>query len=111
VTRQWAPQPAPPSPRLPELWQAVEQLTQELWPGVVVVPLLLPAATDGRALRAAGIPTYGVSGLFVELDEATEHSRDEHLGVKQFYEGREFLYRLIKLLSSSPGSRPLQPGP
>jgi acetylornithine deacetylase/succinyl-diaminopimelate desuccinylase-like protein len=29
------------------------------------------------------------------------HGRDERLGVKQFYEGTEFLYRIVKALSSN----------
>ena len=51
-------------------------------------------------LRNAGIPTYGVSGFFEDVDDTRAHGRDERLGVKQFYEGREFLYRLVKALSS-----------
>jgi acetylornithine deacetylase/succinyl-diaminopimelate desuccinylase-like protein len=51
-------------------------------------------------LRNAGIPAYGVSGFFENVDDTRAHGRDERLGVKQFYEGREFLYRLVKALSS-----------
>jgi acetylornithine deacetylase/succinyl-diaminopimelate desuccinylase-like protein len=71
-----------------------------MWPGVPVVPLMSTGATDGLYLRNAGIPTYGVSGFFVDVDDNRAHGRDERLGVKQFYEGREFLYRLVKALSS-----------
>jgi acetylornithine deacetylase/succinyl-diaminopimelate desuccinylase-like protein len=61
-------------------------------------------ATDGLYLRNAGIPTYGVEGIFYELDDNRSHGRDERVGVKQFYEGLEFQYRLIKALAST-GSR------
>ena len=51
-------------------------------------------------LRAAGIPVYGVSGMFADIDDVRAHGRDERLGVKEFYEGVEFMYRFIKALSS-----------
>jgi len=89
-----------PSPLKPEVMNALERLTAQMWPGVPVVPLMSTGATDGLYLRNAGIPTYGVSGFFEDVDDNRAHGRDERLGVKQFYEGREFLYRLVKALSS-----------
>jgi acetylornithine deacetylase/succinyl-diaminopimelate desuccinylase-like protein len=89
-----------PSPLKPEVMNAIERLTAQMWPGVPVVPLMSTGATDGLYLRNAGIPTYGVSGFFEDVDDNRAHGRDERLGVKQFYEGREFLYRLVKALSS-----------
>src|SRR5207249_1449372 len=78
---------------------AIEQLTNQMWPGVPVVPVMSTGATDGLYLRNAGIPTYGISGFFEDVDDTRAHGRDERLGVKQFYEGIEFLYRLVKALS------------
>jgi acetylornithine deacetylase/succinyl-diaminopimelate desuccinylase-like protein len=57
-------------------------------------------ATDGRYLREAGIPTYGVQGLFGERDDFRAHGRDERMGVQAFYEGQTFMYELVKSLSS-----------
>ena len=99
VTAKYHPTPAPPSPPLPELMTAFEHLTREMWPGVAVVTTMLPGATDGKYLRAAGIPTYGVSGLFYDLDDEREHGKDERLGVKQFEDGRVFLDRLVRALA------------
>ena len=56
-------------------------------------------ATDALYLRNAGIPVYGVSGLFVDMDDIRAHGRDERIGVESFFEGQEFLYRLVKALS------------
>jgi acetylornithine deacetylase/succinyl-diaminopimelate desuccinylase-like protein len=78
----------------------VERLTQELWPGAPVVPTMSTGATDSLYLRNAGIPTYGVSGLFKDIDDNRSHGRDERMGVKDFYQGLEFLYRLVRMLSS-----------
>ena len=50
-------------------------------------------------VRNAGIPTYGISGLYQDINDVRAHGRDERLGVQMFYEGREFLYRLVKELA------------
>jgi len=92
--------PSPPSPLKPEIMGPIERVTSEMWPGIPVVPVMSTGATDGLYLRNAGIPTYGVSGLFSDVDDSRAHGKDERLGVKQFYEGREFLYRLVKALTS-----------
>jgi acetylornithine deacetylase/succinyl-diaminopimelate desuccinylase-like protein len=92
--------PSEPSPLRPDVIGAIERITTQMWPGVPVVPVMSTGATDGLYLRNAGIPTYGVSGFFEDVDDTRAHGRDERLGVKQFYEGREFLYRLVKAVSS-----------
>lgn len=82
----------------------IERLTSELWPGTPVIPVMGTGATDGLFFRQAGIPVYGVSGLFTDIDDNREHGRDERLGVKEFYDGQEFLYRLVKELSAGASS-------
>jgi acetylornithine deacetylase/succinyl-diaminopimelate desuccinylase-like protein len=72
-----------------------------MWPGVPVIPTMIPAATDSKFFRAAGIPAYGISGIFVDADDVRAHGRDERLGVKQFYEGQEFLWRLVLALAAA----------
>jgi len=94
------PDGGPPSPLLPELMTAIEQITGQMWPGVVVLPVMQPGATDGRFLRAAGIPTYGVSGLFRDVTDIRAHGRDERIPVRSFQESQEFVYRLLKRLTS-----------
>lgn len=100
VSEIWEVTPSPPSPLVPEILDAIEQVTEELWPGVPVIPTMLTGATDGLQLRNAGIPTYGVSGLFEDIDDIRAHGKDERIGVKALYESQEFLYRLVKVLSS-----------
>ena len=90
----------PASPLTDEVLRPVERLTSEMWPGVPVVPVMSTGATDGWLLRQAGIPTYGVSGLFGDMDDSRAHGRDERMLVKSFFEGHAFLYRLVKELSS-----------
>lgn len=91
----------PDSPLLPELFQAITAVTTHLWPGVPVLPVMSTGATDGRFLRAAGIPTYGVSGLFGDIDDVRAHGRDERVGMQAFYEGLEFTWELVVALTTS----------
>jgi acetylornithine deacetylase/succinyl-diaminopimelate desuccinylase-like protein len=67
------------------------------------VPFMSAGATDGRFLRAAGVPTYGVSGLFGDPNDVRAHGRDERMLVKSFYDGQEFLYRLMVRLAGGDG--------
>jgi acetylornithine deacetylase/succinyl-diaminopimelate desuccinylase-like protein len=89
--------PSNPSPLRPDLMEPLERITKEMW-NVPVVPVMLTGATDGLYLRNAGIPTYGVSGVFEDVNDVRAHGRDERIGIKQFYEAGEFLYRLVKAL-------------
>ena len=88
------------SPLRLDVMGAIEKVTNEMWPGVPVIPVMSTGATDGLFLRNAGIPTYGISGFFQDVNDMRAHGRDERIGVKEFYEGREFLYRVVKALSS-----------
>jgi len=88
----------PASPMREDVLRAVSRLTDTLWPGVATVPTMVMGATDGLYLRAAGIPTYGVQGFFMDRDDIRIHGRDERLGVTAFFEGQTFLYELVKAL-------------
>ena len=71
----------------------------EFWPGVPVVPIMSAGATDGLFLRNASIPTYGHSGLASDVDDVRSHGKDERVSAKAFFEGGEYLYRLVKRLA------------
>jgi acetylornithine deacetylase/succinyl-diaminopimelate desuccinylase-like protein len=91
----------PSSPLRPDIMRTITRVTDTLWPGVAVIPTMVPGATDGRFLRAVGIPTYGVQGLFMDQSDIRMHGRDERMSVKSFYEGQTFLYDLVKALSKA----------
>ena len=95
---------APPSPLQPELMDAVEKITRDMFGGIPVIPTMSTGATDGKHFRSSGIPTYGVSGLFGDPNDARAHGRDERMLVKSFFDGQEFLYRLVRTLST--GTKP-----
>lgn len=92
--------PNPPSPLRPDLMSALEKVTNEMWPGVPVIPVMDAGASDGAVSRAAGFPTYGLPGLFMDVDDDRSHGRDERVRVASFYDGVDFYYRLVKALST-----------
>ncbi len=99
ITCTYAATSGPLSPLREDVLNAVDYLTASMWPGVIVTPTMLTGATDGKRLRSAGIPVYGVSGLFSDDDDVRAHGKDERIGADEFYKGLEFMYRLIKTLA------------
>lgn len=87
---------SPPPPLTDQILEPIEQISQQMWPGVPVVPMLQPGATDAQFLNPVGIPTYGVSGVFFDPDLGHIHGLNERIRVQSVYEGRTFLYRLVK---------------
>jgi acetylornithine deacetylase/succinyl-diaminopimelate desuccinylase-like protein len=100
IVMEGAPHGAPPSPMRNDLMTAVKTTTSSIWPGTATLPMMVMGATDGAALRAAGIPTYGVQGIFYDPEDIRFHGRDERVKVTSFYQAQTFLYELVKRLSS-----------
>ena len=100
MTSIWDAIASNPSPLLPEIFASVENISDRMWPGIVVTPIMAAGATDGLYLRNAGIPTYGVSGMFFDFNDTRAHGMDERILVQSFFEGQEFLYQLVRELSS-----------
>src|SRR5919199_1703842 len=75
-------QPSKPSPLRPDVMSAVDSLTKEMFPGVIVVPVMSTGATDGLYLRNGEVPTYGIAGNFGDMEDVRAHGRDERIGVK-----------------------------
>jgi acetylornithine deacetylase/succinyl-diaminopimelate desuccinylase-like protein len=90
---------SPPSPLNPEVMEATKAVTQTMWPGVPVVPVMSRGASDGRFLRRAGLPVYGISGIAEDQDDIRAHGKDERVGVTALFEGRQFMYLLVKALA------------
>jgi acetylornithine deacetylase/succinyl-diaminopimelate desuccinylase-like protein len=90
----------PPSPLLPEVTQAMEKVLNVAWPGLPLIATMSTGATDGKYTRIAGIPTYGISCMFFELNDSRAHGKDERVGIQDFYDGVDFNYNLVRELSS-----------
>jgi acetylornithine deacetylase/succinyl-diaminopimelate desuccinylase-like protein len=90
----------PPSTLRPDVMGPLERVVNQMWPGVPVVPVLDAGASDGIHTRALGISTYGLPGVFIDLNDDRSHGRDERLPVASFYEGVDFYYRFTKALTA-----------
>jgi acetylornithine deacetylase/succinyl-diaminopimelate desuccinylase-like protein len=93
--------PAPDSPPAPAILAMVDGVTRSMWPGVAVFPEMSPGASDSIYTRSLGIPSYGIDGMFDDLDDGRAHGRDERIGVAAFGEELEFTYRLMRAMSES----------
>lgn len=94
--------PTPPPPPLsPEVLKPLEKVTAQMFPGVPILPSMATGYTDGRQLNAAGIPTYGIEGMFGDPDGGGVHGLNERIRVKSLLDGRQFHYRLIKIYADA----------
>lgn len=103
ITPLGAPDPSSPPPVLgPAIIDPIREIAGRMWPGVPVVPTMSTGATDGRFTNAAGIPTYGVTGMFGDPDGGGAHGLNERIRVRSLYEGRDFLFDLVKAYALQP---------
>jgi acetylornithine deacetylase/succinyl-diaminopimelate desuccinylase-like protein len=86
-----------PPPLTPAIMKPIEQVMRRIYPGIDVVPVLQAAGTDAIYLAESGIPTYGLSGMFIDPDLSNIHGLNERIRVQSLYDGRDFLYALVKV--------------
>jgi acetylornithine deacetylase/succinyl-diaminopimelate desuccinylase-like protein len=89
----------PPAPLNPQVMAAMDKLAAEMWPGAPVIPTMATGASDSVYTMAAGMPSYGISGIAIETNDERAHARDERLPIVSFDRGLDFYYQLIKMLS------------
>jgi acetylornithine deacetylase/succinyl-diaminopimelate desuccinylase-like protein len=100
VTLEWAQPGSVPSTLTKEFEAALSKVAAQFWPGLPIVPVMSPNATDSSLLRNAGIPSFGFDGLLSDLADFRVHGNDERVSVNAFTEGHEALYLLVKNLSA-----------
>jgi len=83
----------------PEILKPLEQITDEMWSGAPVIPEMETGASDSVHTIAAGIPTYGVSGVAFDHNDIRAHGKDERLRTNSFYDGVDFFCRYLKALT------------
>ena len=96
VTQDATPIVSPESVPVPAVMDRVAAVVHSMWPGVMLVPSMATGFSDDRQTRNAGIPSYDVSGLWMENGENRAHGRDERIGVREFDESLEYTYRLVR---------------
>ena len=84
----------------PDVMKPLEQIAAAMWPGAPVIPTMATGASDGVYTNAAGLPTYGISGIAIDFGDVRAHGRDERVGVGSYYDGVEFYDRYLKALTS-----------
>jgi len=89
-----------PPPLRPDVFQPIDKITAEMWPGIPVVPSMSTGASDGIYTNAAGLPTYAVSGEAIDRDDIRAHGKDERIKQESFYRAVNFYYRYLKLVTS-----------
>jgi acetylornithine deacetylase/succinyl-diaminopimelate desuccinylase-like protein len=93
--------PAQETTPAPDVLGAIERVAHSMWPGVAVIPQMSAGASDNIYTRAAGIPSYGVSGAWEDFSDDRAHGRDERRAIDAFDESVEFTYRLMKALGAA----------
>jgi acetylornithine deacetylase/succinyl-diaminopimelate desuccinylase-like protein len=93
-------QALPPVKLRPDVMNTLEKIAGEMWPGAPVIPTMATGASDGVYTNAANMPTYGISGIAIDMNDVRAHGRDERLRVESFYQGVDFYYRYLKALTS-----------
>jgi acetylornithine deacetylase/succinyl-diaminopimelate desuccinylase-like protein len=106
ISRDREPTLSPASPLRPDVIEPVSTLAKKMWPQAVVVPEMSTGATDGLYVRNAGIPVYGVSGVFERIDDIRAHGRDERIGIKAYHDAAAYWYELVKTLVSDQPAPP-----
>jgi acetylornithine deacetylase/succinyl-diaminopimelate desuccinylase-like protein len=82
-----------------EVMQPLEKLVARMWPGIPVIPEMEAGASDGKITSEAGLPTYGLDGIAIDINDVRAHGKDERVAVDSYYQGVEFYYRFAKMLS------------
>ncbi len=100
VTMDAPPIISPESQPTAQIMRKAESVIHSMWPGVPIVPAMATGFSDGRQTRNAGIPTYDLGGIWVDVGENRAHGRDERVGIREFDESVEYTYRLMKAMSA-----------
>jgi acetylornithine deacetylase/succinyl-diaminopimelate desuccinylase-like protein len=90
----------PPPTLRPDVFRPLERVTAETWAGVPVIPTMATGASDGIYTNAAGLPTYGISGISIDRTDIRAHGKDERVGVESFYRGLGFYHEYLRALTS-----------
>jgi acetylornithine deacetylase/succinyl-diaminopimelate desuccinylase-like protein len=89
-----------PPPPIPAVFGPLTRITQDIWPGLPVTPIMEDGATDSIYFAQAGIPCYGYSAIALELDDVRAHGRDERLPIDSFWKSLDFFYSFAKELGN-----------
>jgi len=81
----WEATESPISELREDVAAAVSSAVHSRYPDVPIVPYMESGGTDGMHFRRAGIPTWAVSGVFMDPDEMYAHGLNERVPIDAFY--------------------------
>jgi acetylornithine deacetylase/succinyl-diaminopimelate desuccinylase-like protein len=87
-----------PPPPIKEVFDPLTRITQQIWPGTPVTPVMENGASDSIYFAQAGIPCYGYSAIALERDDDRAHGQDERLPVDSYWKSLDFFYSFAKAL-------------
>jgi acetylornithine deacetylase/succinyl-diaminopimelate desuccinylase-like protein len=87
-----------PPPPIKAVFDPLTRITQQIWPGVPVIPVMENGASDSIYFAQAGFPCYGYSGVALERDDVRAHGQDERLPVESYWKSLDFMYSFAKAL-------------
>ncbi len=93
------PKSAPASPLREDVMDAIRKTVNAEYGDIPVIPYMTTGATDGRALRTGGIPTYGSIAIYSRGEDNFAHGLNERVLVRSFFDALEHWYILIKELT------------
>jgi len=96
----YPPTESPISELREDIRAAVSEAVQVRYPGVKMIAYMESGGTDGMHFRRAGIPTWAMSGVFMNPDEMFAHGLNERVPVKAFYDALDHWSVIIKDLTS-----------
>ena len=92
--------PKPP-PLRPDIFGPLNKVVNAMHPGLAILPQMEVGASDSVYPMALGIPSYGISGIAIDIDDLRMHGRDERLRISSFDEGVDFYYRFLQALTTN----------
>ncbi len=87
-----------PPPMREDVMRPLRRVTEEEFGAIPILPTMETGASDSIYTLAAGIPSYGISGMGIDEGDDRAHGRDERIRVEAFYKGVEFEWRLMRAL-------------
>jgi len=94
--------PSPETALTADVLARYQRAADSMWPNSLIIPDMSPGASDSVYARSAGVPSYCSGAIFFDIDDSRAHGRDERVGMHEFYEGGEYVYRLLKVMAERP---------
>ncbi len=86
-------------PVLPRVMAAVTHVVQQRFPGVQVIPTMIPASSDSRHFRNHGVPTWGVSPAYAKPGDVHAHGYNERILATELPASLDFWHALLPALA------------